>query len=92
MNENNYMPNMQKILFLVKELHNRGFYDICVIPSLSPSGLSRRCSFLINGDRERIEIISSNWIQEVIDIHEKNINAKEWYYLYDNDTLKLMKK
>ena len=62
---------MQKLLFLVKELHTRGFHDIRVIPSLSPSGLSWRCSFLINGDREKIEIISSNWIQDFIDIHEK---------------------
>ncbi len=54
---------MQKVLHLAKELHNRGYEKLRVLPSLSPSGLYWRCSFSIQG-KTKEQISSSNWIQE----------------------------
>lgn len=70
MSKNSYMSNMQKLLFVAKELHNRGFHDIRVIPSLSPSGLSWRCTILINAGFNNISINASKWIQQFFDDDE----------------------
>ena len=72
MSENYYMINMQKLLYIVKELHIRGFKKLRIIPSLSPSGFSWRCSFISDTDSERGTIVSSHWIQNVVKIEEKN--------------------
>jgi hypothetical protein len=71
MGENYYMINMQKLLHIVKELHIRGFEKLRIIPSLSPSGLSWRCSFLADTDSERKTIITSGWIQDIVNIEQK---------------------
>lgn len=59
MGNNHYMRNRQKLLFMVNELHIRGFENLRIVPSLSPSGLSWRCEF-INANREIF--YASNWI------------------------------
>ena len=64
---------MQKLLFVAKELHNQGYQNLKVIPSLSPSGLYWRCSFVINNDVTKEMILVSNWIQEEFQIQEKEI-------------------
>ena len=71
MNESYYMINMQKLLYIVKELYNRGFEKLRVIPSVAPSGLHWRCSFLSGNDSERRTIITSNWIQDFYNVQEK---------------------
>ncbi len=72
MNENYYMINMQKLLHIVKELHIRGFEKLRVIPSMSPSGLSWRCSFIVDSSSKFKPVISSSWIQDVFNVGEKN--------------------
>ncbi|MFT4154119.1 hypothetical protein [Parafilimonas sp.] len=60
MDDRFYMTNRQKLLFMVEELHNRGFGKLRVIPSLSPSGVHWRCSFIDETKEHRC--IASNWI------------------------------
>lgn len=71
MEENFYMTNRQKLLFMVQEIHKRGYEKLRVIPSLSPSGLSWRCLFIVDTKKE--EFIASNWIYK----HEKEDSSKE---------------
>lgn len=54
------MINRQKLLFMVRELHERGFEKLRIIPSISPSGTHWRCKF-ITGARD-ISFTASNWI------------------------------
>ncbi|MCK9304344.1 MAG: hypothetical protein M0P27_02985 [Bacteroidales bacterium] len=58
------------------------YYDISEYTEISKSGNKYRFDF--KADTITYKPLRSDY--------EKNINAKEWYYLYDNDTLKLMKK
>lgn len=66
------MINMQKLLYVVKELHIRGFERMRIIPHLSPTGLTWRCNFVSDTDLQRETIASSNWIQNYFS-KEKNI-------------------
>jgi hypothetical protein len=59
---NNYMRNRYKLLLMVKELHKRGYENLRVVPSLSPTGLAWRCEFVI---RTGEHFIASNWISEL---------------------------
>jgi predicted nucleic-acid-binding Zn-ribbon protein len=70
MDNNFYMANQQKLLFMVEELHKRGFGKLRTIPSLSPSGMHWRCSFI--DDTKKFDFIASNWIYK----HE-NENSRE---------------
>lgn len=70
MDKNHYMINMQKVLHMAGILHTRGYENLHVIPSLSPSGLSWRCSF-INAFHD--ETIASIWIQQQIDINNESV-------------------
>ncbi|HAO08159.1 MAG TPA: hypothetical protein DCQ50_14505 [Chryseobacterium sp.] len=54
---------------MVEELHKRGFGKLRIIPSLAPTGMAWRCSF-INETKEN-RFIASNWIAQ----HE-NENSK----------------
>jgi hypothetical protein len=45
---------------MVEELHRRGFGKLKVIPSLSPSGMYWRCSFI--DETKTHDFIASNWI------------------------------
>jgi len=73
MEPNFYMLNHQKLLFMVGELHQRGFENLRVVPSLSPSGLSWRCSFINTVNRDKIEVIASNWIRRNYDCEKQEI-------------------
>jgi hypothetical protein len=55
-----YITNRQKLLFMVKELHKHGFGKLRIIPSLSPSGMSWRCSFIAKTKNN--SLIASSWI------------------------------
>ncbi len=70
MDTNFYMTNRQKLLFMVKELHKRGFEKLRVIPSLSPSGTYWRCDFI--DETKKFNFTASNWVY----CHEKE-NSKE---------------
>ena len=70
MEENLYMTNRQKLLFMVEELHKRGYGKLRIIPSLSPSGTSWRCSFI--DETKNHELIASNWI-----FHHENGHSSE---------------
>lgn len=74
MDSNFYMTNRQKLLFMVEELHKRGFQKLRVIPSLSPSGMNWRCRFVEKS--KRYECLSSNWICD----HEIENSTEELEY------------
>jgi len=73
MEPNFYMLNLQKVLFVAGELHKRGFENLRVVPSLSPSGVYWRCFFITMVNREEINVLASNWLQENYDCKEKEI-------------------
>ena len=58
---------MQKLLFIVAELHERGFEKLRIVPSLSPSGMSWRCQFFVVDKSNNLEVIASNWIYQLFD-------------------------
>lgn len=70
MSDSFYMTNRQKLLFMVQELHKRGFGKLRIIPSLAPSGMYWRCSFI--DEAKTKDFIASNWIHN----HE-NENSRE---------------
>lgn len=59
MERNYYMTNRQLLLFMVKELHKRGYENLRIIPSLSPSGMSWRCEFF---DGRTDLMTASTWL------------------------------
>ncbi len=70
MKDNFYMINRQKLLFMVHELHKRGFGKLRIIPSLAPSGMYWRCSFI--DETKTNSFIASNWINNY-----ENENSRE---------------
>ena len=58
---NIYQINMQKLLHVASELHLRGYEKLRVVPSVSPTGLSRRCSFVADPENG---IVTSTWLSE----------------------------
>ena len=70
---------MQKILFIAEALHTKGYQNLKVIPSLAPSGVYWRCSFVISELDENYEIIASSWLQKYFDVSIEKIklNVKE---------------
>ena len=71
MAENYYMKNRHKLLLMVQELHKRGYGLLRVVPSLSASGTSWRCSFIEK--TIHAECIASFWIS---DMEEKCLNGE----------------
>jgi len=69
MEPNYYMINMQKLLYVVKELHSRGYENIHIVPHLSPSGMSWRCLFVTDFDLERVN--AGVWLQSSFDIYKE---------------------
>lgn len=67
------MHNMQKVLHVARELQERGYGNLRVIPSLSPSGLDWRCAFLSLNRKTRV--YPSNWIQHNYEINRGFIEA-----------------
>lgn len=60
MANNFYMQNRHKLLLMAEELHKMGYGLLRVVPSLSPSGMYWRCSFVDRGTKT--EVIASSWI------------------------------
>lgn len=75
MDNNSFIKNRQNLLFMVEELHKLGFGKLRVIPSLSPSGMHWRCSFI--SEKTNNDFIASNWIYK----HE-NKNSEELCHLF----------
>ena len=73
METNFYMLNHQKVLFVARELHKRGFENLRIVPSLSPSGLSWRCSFITIVNREEMNVFASLWLQSNYEYQNKEI-------------------
>ena len=71
--KNYYMINMQKILFVARELHKRGYENLHVVPSVAPTGLAWRCSFAAIANGEKQSIIVSNWIYKFVGDENKEI-------------------
>jgi hypothetical protein len=69
-----YMTNRQKLLFMVQELHKRSFEKLRIIPSLAPSGLFWRCSFLY--ESKSPECIASNWLSDCENMYSQEEIAK----------------
>jgi hypothetical protein len=85
MGNNFYITNRHKLLFMVKELHKRGFGKIRVIPSLSPSGMYWRCSFV--NETKVNSFIASNWIHD-----KENKNSEEEIKLTTKELAELFLK
>lgn len=73
MEPNFYMLNFQKILYVAGNLHKKGYQNLRIIPSLSPSGLSWRCSFITIKQGRIINVYASTWLQDFDGINEKEI-------------------
>ena len=58
---NIYQINMQKLLHVASELHKRGYEKLRVVPSVAPTGLAWRCSFVAEPDNG---IVTSTWLSE----------------------------
>lgn len=61
MQTNFHNRNRQKLLLMVRRLHQRGYGKLRVIPSVAPNGLAWRCVFT-DLDKEH-EFIASTWIR-----------------------------
>ena len=86
------MLNMNRLLHVVKELHHRGYGKLRVIPSVSPSGMSWRCSFLADVDLRDESVIASNWIQDGFRIGEKEYSIDELTDRFEKDHVDFLKK
>ena len=71
MAESFYMQNRHKLLLMVKELHQRGYGEMRVVPSLSPSGMSWRCSFV--DKRTKRDVTACMWIYG---LEDKGVNGE----------------
>ncbi|KEY19313.1 hypothetical protein [Kaistella antarctica] len=90
---NFYMFNMQKLLFIVQELHHRGYEKVRVIPSLSNTGLAWRCSLICTDDDRKESIPASTWIQKVLKIGEESDESiKDLTDVMERDYPKFFKK
>ncbi len=92
MEPNFYMLNFQKILYVAGNLHKKGYQNLRIVPSLSPSGLSWRCSFVTYKEGRIVNVYASNWIQGFDKINDKEIelNIEELTNLFiekENDFL-----
>jgi hypothetical protein len=91
--KNYYMINMQKILFVARDLHKRGYEKLRVVPSVSPSGLSWRCQYIVsNGEKK--SIVVSNWISNFIINENEEIkqSPQELADLFEKENAKFLTK
>lgn len=79
MSSNLYMLNLKKVLFIAEALHQKGYENLKIIPSLSPSGLYWRCSFVSANKNIELDVIASSWLESFGNISENEIqlNIKE---------------
>lgn len=68
---NYYMLNLQKLLFIIEELHKRGYENLKAIPSLSPSGTGWRLELFSADWSQRIP--ANNWLYSNFRIEEQEI-------------------
>ena len=73
MEPNFYMLNFQKLLYVAGNLHKKGYENLRIIPSLSPSGLSWRCIFITFKEGRIINVYASTRFQEFYEINNKEI-------------------
>lgn len=73
MRPNFYMLNLKKVLLIAEVLHQKGYQNLKIIPSLSPSGVYWRCSFETSYKGLKFDIIASNWLQDFWSISESEI-------------------
>ncbi len=76
------MLNLQKLLFMIEELHKRGYESLKAIPSLSPSGASWRLE-LFNADWSQRES-AFKWLEchfkiEKEEITESNVELADLF-------------
>jgi len=71
--KNYYMINRQKILFVARELHKRGYENLHVVPSIAPTGLAWRCRFDVISNGEKQSVPVSNWISQFVENENKEI-------------------
>ena len=78
------MLNLKKVLFIAEALHQKGYENLKVIPSLSPSGVYWRCSFVPANKNQEFDVIVSNWLSNFADISENEIplTIKELTYRF----------
>ena len=70
MSQKYYMLNLQKLLFMIEELHKRGYESLKAIPSLSPSGMGWHLE-LFNADWSQRES-ASKWLECNFKIKKRN--------------------
>lgn len=70
---------MQSLLFLAEALHAKGYENLKVVPSLSPSGLYWRCSFVTSETNREFDVIVSSWLQNyyAVSVEQVELNIKE---------------
>lgn len=71
MSESFYMTNRHKLLLMVEELHKDGYGKLRVVPSVLPSGVYWRCSFVASP--KRVELMVSQWI---VDVEARSVNGE----------------
>ena len=92
METNFYSSNMQKILFVARELHLRGYENFRVIPGLSATGLAWRCQFVCENDTQN-KIPVSNWIDKQNDdvtMIEIKLSFKELADKFERENLEFL--
>lgn len=68
--KNYHSINMQKVLFIAQEFHQRGYEKLRVLPYASPSGMYWRCDFYISKEEK---YFVSGWILQKFDIEKQEI-------------------
>jgi hypothetical protein len=94
MQKNYYMKNMQKILYVARELHKRGYENLHVVPSISPSGCHWRCAFVVISNSEKQSISASSWIHKFSPFEKEEIiqSPKELCELFEKDNIEFLTK
>ena len=93
MEHNPYMLNMQKVLFIAHELHQRGYENLRVIPSKSPSGMSWRCFFISTTDSEKENVFASGWMERLVNNETNDAESiEELANLFEREHQSFLKK
>ncbi|WP_313095766.1 hypothetical protein [Empedobacter sp.] len=91
MERNFYIINMHKILYLARNLHEKGYNNLRVIPSLSSSGMYWRCIFLVDVNGKRNNLNITNWIQKFYNVNLKEIDLDELTRLFITEEKEFLK-
>ena len=86
MESNHYLINMQKLLFIAEELHNKGFEKLRVIPSEAPNGLAWRCGFITDTALKGESVIVTNWICKNFNIDKRiKLSIQQLTEIFEKD-------